>query len=129
MIPLPRDPQADDAPAILANVGYQLLRRNRYDEALAAFQSAARLRPEDPAIQIGLGLAAFELQDFPRAVAAFQTAARVDAQNLESRVNLAIALDRAGNTAEATTLWRELEGQVQDATLREQIRAMLAVRS
>jgi tetratricopeptide (TPR) repeat protein len=61
--------------------------------------------------------------DFQGATAAFAAAVRLDAEFLEASYNLALALERSGETAAAKEQWNQYASLVQNDAEREQILA------
>jgi len=69
----------------------------RRDEAVAAYETAARLAPRDPGPRNGLGVLSVEAGDLDRAAALFEEALAIDPRYHEARLNLAVA--KCGRTS------------------------------
>jgi tetratricopeptide (TPR) repeat protein len=77
------------------NLGLLALRRERPDEALAAFERATALAPGDAAAWTHVGILSLRSGDAPRAERAFETALGIDPMQRDSLNNLAtIYLER-----------------------------------
>ncbi|MGQ9731459.1 MAG: tetratricopeptide repeat protein [Candidatus Zipacnadales bacterium] len=66
--------------------------RNRFTIAVAAYERALELRPDDPDILTDLGVALRGCGDFEGAVRRFREAAEKDTQHPQSRFNLGVVL-------------------------------------
>ncbi|MFB6185737.1 MAG: tetratricopeptide repeat protein, partial [Halobacteriaceae archaeon] len=70
----------------LIDVGLNYMGINRYEQAVDAFERAARFAPEDSAIEqeawVNKGVAHAELEEYDEAIGAYQEALRIDETNL-----------------------------------------------
>ncbi|OFX18704.1 MAG: hypothetical protein A2V77_01130 [Anaeromyxobacter sp. RBG_16_69_14] len=98
-------PIVEDDPQLVEawnNLGIALLRQGKVDGARAAFERAISLDPAYPAALQNAGLLALGEDGRPvEAAELFRRAAAADPGAAAPRVNLAIALARAGRVAEA----------------------------
>jgi tetratricopeptide (TPR) repeat protein len=77
------------------NLGLLALRRDRPDEAMAAFERTTALAPGDAAAWTHVGILALRFDDAPRAERAFETALEIDPMQRDALNNLAtIHLER-----------------------------------
>jgi protein O-mannosyl-transferase len=92
------DPRVQEV--ALSEKGLALLQLRRYEEALASFRDALRLRPENGDALFGSGLLALRSKDSDLAIAQFAQAARVSPSALNLLL-LAQALRQNGRNSEA----------------------------
>ena len=74
------------------NLGYDLLRKGRVDEAIAHFQTALQFYPDFAKARYNLGLALFEKADVDDAIAQYQTVLRLTPEHADVYNNLGNAL-------------------------------------
>src|SRR5437899_8429460 len=94
-------------PEILNLLGVSYRRLARYPEALAMFDQAARLSPNNAAIQSNRGNVLLDLDDGARAEAVFAKLARAEPRNSDYQRQLGRALLRQGKSAAAMTRLRQ----------------------
>lgn len=90
------------------NLGNVLRLDRRYDEALAAYQVAAALAPDDYDIHVNIGVTLNELARHGEALQSFATANSLNPAGLEARINTGVALSRAGRHEEAIRAYSEI---------------------
>ncbi len=83
------------------NIGLAQHAGNELDEALKSFQQAVKLDPRDADSYYFEGVCLAELKEFDKAIQVFQQALKIDPQHASSEFQLARALQRSGNTADA----------------------------
>lgn len=91
----PRNPQA------WYNLGLAQHAGNELDAALASFQQAVKLDPRDADSFYFEGVCEGELKDFDKAIAIFQQALAINPLHASAEFQLARALQRSGNRAQA----------------------------
>lgn len=96
------------SPEVILNRGHVLLAQDRPNEALAEFETACRLAPQNPLAWLGRGLANYVLDKMTEAEADFRRAIELDPENVAARVNLAMTLGATGKTQEALEAWQSL---------------------
>lgn len=89
------------APMAWLNLGAELARQQRHDEAIAAFSRVAALRPEDPETQNDAGWALNHAGYAAESIPFLQRAARLAPQLGAAQNNLGNALRRLGRLDEA----------------------------
>jgi Flp pilus assembly protein TadD len=87
--------------AYLNNLGFSLFLRHKHQEAIAAYQRAARMSPVTPRIRTNLGFAYAATGDFPRAAREFE----MGAPPAEAKNNLGLAYERKGDLTNAYALY------------------------
>jgi Tfp pilus assembly protein PilF/TolB-like protein len=107
-------------PEARSNLGVALARDGNFAEALAAFEQATRVDPEEPAYWVNLGLVHLRAQDPAAAVGPLRRALSFQPNDLEARTLLAVALEQSG---------REEEAQSERATLQQASRRILMPRN
>jgi tetratricopeptide (TPR) repeat protein len=106
---------------VVLNRGHLLLSRQKPMEALAEFRAAQARAAAEAMVWLGSGIAKFMLDDFAGAEQDFREAALRDSGLSAAKINLAMALEEQGKTAEAIAAWQEvLQGDV-EAGLRRKI--------
>ena len=88
------------------HLGVTLLMAKRYRDAIAHWEIAARLLPNFGAPWIALTGAYADVNEAERGIEAAQVAMRLAPNESGSRANLALALAKAGRTAEACEMYR-----------------------
>ncbi|MFO0979249.1 MAG: tetratricopeptide repeat protein [Planctomycetaceae bacterium] len=81
--------------------------RQHYDEAIAAFQKAIELQPDDALYYANLATACELKGDFPGAAAALQQAVRIQPKNAQLFVSLGNNVSKAGDDDAALTAYRK----------------------
>jgi Flp pilus assembly protein TadD len=99
---------APQAAVMHMELGIELGRQNRMNEALPALAEAVRLQPEHPKAQYNLGLARALQGQIDAAVPHFAAAVRLKPSYLEARSNLARALSLRGRRDEAIAQYKEV---------------------
>jgi peptidoglycan/xylan/chitin deacetylase (PgdA/CDA1 family)/tetratricopeptide (TPR) repeat protein len=95
-------PKAKSARAYdLDRQGQQLYREKKYDEALVKFQAAVDLKPADPVLLNNLGFIYYAMGKYDSAVGWLQKTLSLDPKRKEAHENIADALLKEGNKAEA----------------------------
>lgn len=106
---------------VLLNRGHLLLSQGRPREALAEFQAAKRLSPQDSLVWLGQGLAQYMLEDYAAASKSFRECLRLDPDSLPSRINLAMALEEQGEYTDALKAWQAVPMERLSPAEREQV--------
>jgi tetratricopeptide (TPR) repeat protein len=83
------------------NLGLAQHAGNELDEALKSFQQAVKLDPRDADSYYFVGVCYAEMKQFDKAIGIFQAALKIDPLHASSEFQLARALQRSGNTADA----------------------------
>ena len=91
----PNNPQA------WYNLGLAQHAGNELDDALKSFQQAVKLDPRDADSYYFVGVCYAEMKQFDKAIDIFQAALKIDPLHASSEFQLARALQRSGNTADA----------------------------
>ncbi len=99
--PQPPEKSAKEKGAELINKGNELLRQNRYDEALKAYEEAKILLPEDEDVYYNLGIVLSRLGRTDDAISAYRRALEIFPDYAEAHNNLGNLLLREGNLNEA----------------------------
>jgi Flp pilus assembly protein TadD len=94
---------APKSPAYLNNLGFSLFLRQRFKEAITAYESAARLAPMSQRVRTNLGFACAAMGDLRRAAREFQ----MGGTEAEAKNNLGFAYERRGDMANAYDLYVE----------------------
>jgi len=102
------DETPDHADALFY-LGEALLELGEPELAQAAYAQRARQGDEVPAVLLGLGLASYELCDLQRAIECFREVLRQLPDHAEAHFSLALALDAAGQEAEAAASFKAAE--------------------
>jgi protein O-GlcNAc transferase len=92
---------------ILNMLGVSYRRRGRFPEALATFDRAAKLNPNNAAIQSNRGNVLLDMEDGVRAEAVFAKLARAEPRDGDYQRQLGRALLKQGKTAAAMTRLRQ----------------------
>lgn len=97
-------------PSVLTVVSFAevLLRLNRLEEALRHLQNARGLAPSDPRVLNPLAIAVAESGEPSASLAILRQAVESNPQYPTSWMNLAVALERAGDTEGAEAAYREV---------------------
>ncbi len=123
----------------LTNLGLTLLATNRFEEALAVYQNAARVNPKDPvpfekvaeiyerfernaeATQAYVAVAELYLgqRDISKAIANWSHAARLDTDNLHAYSRLALAYERTGKPQDSARAYLSVARMMQRQGERE----------
>jgi serine/threonine-protein kinase len=103
----------------------QALGHPRLDEAIAAFEEAARLEPDWPEVCLELARYRRDRGDYGAAAAAYKEALRRQPDSDEAWAGLAHALQRTGQFAEALEAVREADRRVARTRLLVQLQARL----
>jgi len=83
------------------NLGLAQHADNELEDALKSFQQAVKLDPRDADSYYFVGVCYGEMKEFAKAIAIFQQALKIDPLHASSEFQLARALQRSGDTAEA----------------------------
>jgi tetratricopeptide (TPR) repeat protein len=89
------------------NLGAELARKGRADEAIRQFQEAIRLKPNQADVHYNLGTAFFQQGRMGEAISQFQEAIRLKPGYAEAHNNLGTALAMKGQTDEAIRHFQE----------------------
>lgn len=98
----------DTAPELAAagyNLALVLMKRGKYDEAVAGLDGLIAARPEDLDFHFARGNALFQLTRFDEAAAEFEIILRSDPQHRRAQFSLARSLQEAGRTGAARAAW------------------------
>ncbi len=104
------DAQAQRRVSAAVNQGRKLAEQGKYEEAIAAFQSALTLAPTTPSALSELGLAHYHLKQYPEAEAALHRALKATvapAQRGRALYNLGLILEAKGDAKGAITAYKE----------------------
>ena len=71
-------------------------RLGRYQDALVAYQEAARQTPDDVEIYVNMGIAYGELKSYTQAIGAFKRAIQLQPNDADAHYNLGLAYQFAG---------------------------------
>lgn len=93
-------PATADATRYLQSV-VPMEQQQRWATAIEAYRAAARRWPDNPASEMGLGNIAFQTEQYPEAQAHFEKATEIDPELPAAYYNLAWALVRQGQVAQA----------------------------
>lgn len=116
---------ADNA-QLRINYGQLLLEKGMYAAALSEFKEGLKTDPTNINGLLGKGIAAVNQKQPEAAIEAFQGVLERLPDHLEAKVNLGVAYEQAGKSAEAQHIWRQLlDGDSADEELREEIRQHL----
>lgn len=99
--PQTAEKSAKEKGAELINRGNELLRQNRYDEALQVYEEARTLLPEDEDVYYNLGIVLTRLGRTEDAIKAYQRALELFPDYAEAHNNLGNLLLREGNLNDA----------------------------
>lgn len=83
------------------NLGSELTRAGRHEEAVPLFEKAVSLDPGNPALFNNLGMSLARAGDFERGLALLEEAVRIDPKVARIECNLGLALGLAGRPADA----------------------------
>jgi tetratricopeptide (TPR) repeat protein len=83
------------------NLGYELYRKHRVDEAIAQFQITLRLNPHMAQAQNDLGIALVSMRRFPEAIVQFRNSVQSDPAFAEGYNNWGNALQESGDIPQA----------------------------
>ncbi len=97
-----------DKKNIYVELGNLLVTTGRYPEAIADFQNALALAPDQPDIQTELGQCFIRNQQPDQASIAFQNAIRSQPNNAEARLGLAMILESNRNNTGAIAQYRKV---------------------
>jgi WD40 repeat protein/tetratricopeptide (TPR) repeat protein len=86
--------------------GFNLRQNGFLDEAIAEYQKAVALAPNDPMVHAGLGWALADKGQLDEAIAEYKKALALDARNVWARVHLGLALEKQGRLDEAITAYK-----------------------
>lgn len=110
------------------NLGNALRQQGRSDEALAAYEAAARLAPDDYEIQVNIGVALTEASRLDEAISAFDRAAALAPAALEPLLNRGVALDRSRRYEEAIAEWSKVIARDPACSIARYYRSMANLR-
>lgn len=82
--------------------------RRDYAAAIAAYQQASQIDPENPRIYSGIGYLQIQQANYQAAIAAYRQAIDLDPRNVPFRYGLAFSLVSSGSLQEATAVYQEL---------------------
>jgi tetratricopeptide (TPR) repeat protein len=94
-----------------SNLGVQLARQGRFDEAIAEYKKALALDPENASIELNLGLAYYKSGRIPEAARDFSRAREAAPDNLQITLLLADCQLRMGQNANVIALLQPAEQQ------------------
>jgi predicted O-linked N-acetylglucosamine transferase (SPINDLY family) len=101
------DSQVDNPFEALFQRGLSLAQRGQYEDAVASFQEALRLKPESASAHNNLGNLFVELGRLDEAVGSFRHALRYKPDFVSAHSNLGEALRRQGHHGEAAACFRD----------------------
>lgn len=81
-----------DNPRAQINLGHAFEKAKRFPEAIAHYETAARLQPDSPQGHIRLASACFAQGKLELALAHASTAVRLDPNEPDARINLGVVL-------------------------------------
>jgi tetratricopeptide (TPR) repeat protein len=81
--------------------------QEKYEEAVAEFQEAARLAPEDDQVHLYLGRAYYELGRYEEAIAAYREAVRLAPDDAAAHFYLGLAYQQQGDLDQALASYQE----------------------
>jgi Tfp pilus assembly protein PilF len=89
------------------NLGNALLQKGSVNEAIAHFQKALQIKPDNAEAHYNLGNALFKKGSLDEAIVHFQKALQITPDNVEAHNNLGNALLQKGNADEAITHYQK----------------------
>jgi tetratricopeptide (TPR) repeat protein len=114
------------SPAALSNLGLLLLKKGEVDEAFATLQNARTLFPQNPIIAQSLAVVQTCKGDFRGAVENLRFAVERVPGKLDFQYDLAVALQHAGENAEACMVLQRALGAGRDFRRRDDATKLLA---
>jgi tetratricopeptide (TPR) repeat protein len=96
-----------DNPNARNNLGLELFRAGRAEEAIAQYEAAIALQPAYPGALSNLGNALDRIGRTPEAIQAYEKAVALEPNFAAAHYNLAKALDRSGRISDAIEQYRE----------------------
>ncbi|HVP10435.1 MAG TPA: tetratricopeptide repeat protein [Phycisphaerae bacterium] len=91
-----------------ANLGVELGRLGRNEEAIKEYRTALELDPQQRSAQANLGKSLAKLGRYDQAIVEYQKALAMDASDLQVRYSLGIAMEAMGRFDEALECYREV---------------------
>jgi tetratricopeptide (TPR) repeat protein len=91
----------DPRPEYLASLGTTLQQQGRREEALAAFDKAVQLKPDDAELWKQLGNILLELERYDHALLSFQHVLKLDSRHQDAAYKSGVLLDQMGRFEEA----------------------------
>jgi tetratricopeptide (TPR) repeat protein len=91
----------DPKPEYISSLGTALLDEGRHEEALKAFDTAVRIKPDDPELWVNLGNALANMKRLSDAVAAYQRALEVDTHNWAAAYRCGVIFYESGGFEQA----------------------------
>jgi Flp pilus assembly protein TadD len=105
--------------------GYAAAVRQRWPDAMAAFQRANGLSPSDPVIGYNLALVSQKVGDYRAAAERYAASIELDASSAQAHLGLAISLDRLHQTAQALSAYRQAASRMGAGPDAERIEARI----
>ncbi len=105
--------------------GTTLYRERKYAEALAAFQSAAQLAPDDPQSANNVGFLLFKMGKSAESVPWLEKTVKLDPARAPAYVNLGDAYDKSGRTADAARVYRKYLELMPNSPLKDRVKARI----
>jgi Flp pilus assembly protein TadD len=90
------------------NLGAELARLGRFEEALPHFEKALRIDPEAPLSCYNMGYSLCKVGRVPDAIPYYERALMLNSDNVEAHAGLAVALPQVGRMAEAIPHYEEV---------------------
>jgi tetratricopeptide (TPR) repeat protein len=83
-----------------------ITRLNEYEDAIATFDNAVRINPDDPSAWFSRGIALNNLGRYEEAIASYEKALQLDPDNRQTWYNIGNTLLITGNHKEALLYWK-----------------------
>ena len=105
--------------------GITMMQSARLQEAVIAFETAARLAPNRAVIHSNLGFALLDIKQHERAIPHFKTALSIDNRHYDALFGLALAHTKQGDRKQAITLWQKYLSEAPNSIWKERARLQL----